>query len=683
LNQVFGSQKDGSIEYGVSDVQIRLNEKIALHLWRIKKERPQTSQHPLILYSPLPLSSLGELTDWRKWLAMVFVGIMLVSSMSLFNVTSQDSKRALSLSYTSHAPIVITDNSQFIAANGVASGSGTASDPYTIEGWDINATSSEGVNILGTTAHFILRNCRIHDGSPAGHVGIHLDNCSNGVLINNDCLRNFFGIWLSASSNNTLFGNNCSHHARGIQLTSSNNNTLIDNNCLFHTGIGLDSSNDNILQGNNCNSSGGFGIVLESSNGNSIRDNDISSKNDGLVLISSSNNILSNNNCSLNNGNGIYLTQSGNNTISDNNCSGSLLSGMRLDSSDNNIILNNICNLNGEYGVYLYQLNPPAYYSPGRNNSIHGNWICNNTNLGIKIANGSNNHIWNNAFINNLGANTTYDLSRIQAYDNGTGNYWNMSGTIGWGNYWCDWRSPDTNADGIVDKPYNISGGALNKDWYPLVSSSKIDNSPPVTDISTLGIVGANGWYTSNVTVYLNASDSGSGINRTLYQIENGSWIRYLGPFTIASNGKYELSYYSIDSVRNDETEKSVQIKIDKTPPLSHASKSGTKITIAATDTVSGVNSTKYSIDGGAWSIYNATINISASGNHSIQFYSVDNAGNNESVKVIYLDNTSAGMTDMILITLVVVVLIIVILSSYVFLRKRKGKITEPPSSDQ
>ena len=628
---------------------------------------------------------------------MVFVGIMLVSSMSLFNVTPQDSKRALSLSYTSHAPILITDNSQFIAANGVASGSGTASDPYIIEGWDINATSSDGIYILDTTAQFIVRHCRLHDGSL--YAGLHLGVCTNGVLINNNCLRNhhgillstssnnitvidnncsdgFSGIYLLSSGNNALIGNDCRNSVMAIYLGSSSNNTIINNSCLdSNRGIWLDSSNDNILYGNICNLNGA-GIDLESSDRNSLSDNDFSSNNDGLILISSSNNILSNNDCNSNNGNGIYLASSDHNNVCDNDCRDSLFCGMQLDSSNNNVIFRNRCNWSDEYGIYLLQ--------PSSNNSIHGNWMCNNTYLGMKIVAGSNNHIWNNAFINNLGANATYNVSRIQAYDNGTGNYWNISGTIlGWGNYWCDWRSPDANADGIVDKPYNISGGAANKDWYPLISSSKIDNSPPVTDISTLGTIGANGWYASNVTVYLNASDVGSGINRTLYQIENGPWMRYSGSFSFVLDGRHNISYYSIDAVENNETKQSVQIKIDKTPPLSHATKSGTNITIAAIDTVSGVNSTKYSIDGGAWSIYNATINITASGNHSIRYYSVDNAGNNESIKVIYLDNGSAGMTDMILITLVVVVIIIVILSSYVFLRKRKGKITEPPSSNQ
>jgi hypothetical protein len=40
-------------------------------------------------------------------------------------------------SLASHTPIHISGNADFIASNGVTGGSGTANDPYVIEGWDI------------------------------------------------------------------------------------------------------------------------------------------------------------------------------------------------------------------------------------------------------------------------------------------------------------------------------------------------------------------------------------------------------------------------------------------------------------------------------------------------------------------------------------------------------------------
>ncbi|MDI6856685.1 MAG: hypothetical protein QMD21_07895 [Candidatus Thermoplasmatota archaeon] len=67
---------------------------------------------------------------------------------------------------TAHGPIYIDGNDNFIAANGVSNpeATGTESDPYIIENWDINASSANGIEIRNTDVYFIIRNCTIHDG---------------------------------------------------------------------------------------------------------------------------------------------------------------------------------------------------------------------------------------------------------------------------------------------------------------------------------------------------------------------------------------------------------------------------------------------------------------------------------------------------------------------------------------
>lgn len=65
-------------------------------------------------------------------------------------------------------PILINGNAGFTPANGVTSGSGTESNPYVIEGWDINASSANGIEIRNTTAYFVIRNCYVHNGGIGG-----------------------------------------------------------------------------------------------------------------------------------------------------------------------------------------------------------------------------------------------------------------------------------------------------------------------------------------------------------------------------------------------------------------------------------------------------------------------------------------------------------------------------------
>lgn len=58
-------------------------------------------------------------------------------------------------------PISIIGDAGFSESGAVVSGSGTESDPYIIEGWVINAESSDGILIKDTGAHFLIRNCTV------------------------------------------------------------------------------------------------------------------------------------------------------------------------------------------------------------------------------------------------------------------------------------------------------------------------------------------------------------------------------------------------------------------------------------------------------------------------------------------------------------------------------------------
>lgn len=58
-----------------------------------------------------------------------------------------------------HAPISIRGNASFTAYNGVVRGTGTAEDPFVIEGWLFDGEES-GIDVANTNAFFVIRDCR-------------------------------------------------------------------------------------------------------------------------------------------------------------------------------------------------------------------------------------------------------------------------------------------------------------------------------------------------------------------------------------------------------------------------------------------------------------------------------------------------------------------------------------------
>jgi len=95
----------------------------------------------------------------------------------------------------------------------------------------------------------------------------------------------------------------------------------------------------------------------------------------------------------------------------------------------------------------------------------------------------------------------------------------------------------------------------------------KIDETAPTTQCQLSGYKGNDGWYITNVTVTLVATDATSGVNKTFYRINNGTWNEYTEPFDITEDGVYTLYYYSVDKAGNEEEEKTKTIKIDKAMP--------------------------------------------------------------------------------------------------------------------
>ena len=70
-------------------------------------------------------------------------------------------------------------------------------------------------------------------------------------------------------------------------------------------------------------------------------------------------------------------------------------------------------------------------------------------------------------------------------------------------------------------------------------------------------------------------------------------------------------------------------------------------VSLTATDSLSGVATTYYTVDSGGQQTYTGPFTISADGQHSVTFWSVDNAGNPEATEHGYvnIDTTSPATT--------------------------------------
>ncbi|MFZ3059701.1 MAG: FG-GAP-like repeat-containing protein [Candidatus Methanoperedens sp.] len=177
------------------------------------------------------------------------------------------------------------------------------------------------------------------------------------------------------------------------------------------------------------------------------------------------------------------------------------------------------------------------------------------------------------------------------------------------------------------------------------------DTIPPVTTDNTDEL-----WHNSNVAITLTAVDENSGVAAAYYTIdgseptinsEKGNTI------TLSEDGIYTLKYFSVDNAGNVEKTKSAVVRIDKTPPATKDNAdrlwhNGTvTVTLTPSDTGSGLKETYYIVDDGV-PVMGTDITISGEGNHTIKYYSVDNAGNAEPLKEteVRIDNTSPVTSD-------------------------------------
>lgn len=341
----------------------------------------------------------------------VFLLVMILATLATLSLFTNRAS-ALPAGFVSHVPILINGDAGFTPANGVTSGSGTALDPFVVEGWDIDASSANGIEVRNTSAYFIIRNCYVHDGGDNNKHGIYFETVKNWKIDNVTSANNFQGIFLVYSSDGSIDNSTSENNrGKGIWLWYSQNNTVI--NCVTRRNhfedIHLWHSDNNIVE--NCVLAGhDHGITIDSAENNTVTYCSFENNNFAVYFNISSGNVVKN--C----------------TVSSNNF------GVTMVSSSNNVVTKN---------------------------------IIENSKLGYKIdVSSESNIIYHNDLINNvqqaIDSSTNY-------WDNGYpsgGNYW--GDYAGADNYRGE-NQDIPGGDNIGDTPYLIPGGT-NRDRYPLMN---------------------------------------------------------------------------------------------------------------------------------------------------------------------------------------------------------------------
>lgn len=232
------------------------------------------------------------------------VALLFLASISLLGASLITPVKASS--YLPHAPILIDGNGNFTFANGVTSGSGTRSDPYVIQGWDINASGlhccyaygDAGLLVQHTNASFIIRDVYVHSGLPL-ILGINLLWVSNALVENSVTSFDYTGIQVGYSTNTTVLGNTVfSNNPYGIYLYQTTNSVVSGNNVYSnHVGIFLFSANNDLVGNNTVSNQIFIGIDTYTTQNDTFAANNVSSNGwIGLRLLYSDYDLVYHNN---------------------------------------------------------------------------------------------------------------------------------------------------------------------------------------------------------------------------------------------------------------------------------------------------------------------------------------------------------------------------------------------------
>jgi hypothetical protein len=153
---------------------------------------------------------------------------------------------------------------------------------------------------------------------------------------------------------------------------------------------------------------------------------------------------------------------------------------------------------------------------------------------------------------------------RFSATDAGVGS--NSTFYRLWGTLWSEWEEYSPSDFILIHGDGTWYAEFLSYDYLGNVESVQnqtiiLDDTPPTTTIHQ-----SDEQATPATVFTLTATDSGCGVDVTMYRVDGGGPIEYAGGFTL-SPGVHDIYYQSGDHLGNVEAEKHMQVTIEGPQP--------------------------------------------------------------------------------------------------------------------
>ena len=392
-------------------------------------------------------------------LAILLVGLVLAATVA-FCAPEALASRPKPLA--ARGPIRITSDAEFTPENGVISGSGTFVDPYVIGGWAIETTGTPAIEIIGTTAYFVIATCLL---KAEGSAAVRLQNVQNCPGIEGCRIKDSeIGVEVVGSTDVYVGAatiiRNCEIGVR-----------IADCGLVFVTQVSILSCADGVVfSGTNAE------CYVHNCFIHDVTHGVMNEETLGTIGISAT--------MVWDAEVGFYLSGTiseaivTNSTVADTNGDGILIEATDC------FIAGCVVAYAGETGIHLHGLSSGDVHCNEAVSCLTGiaamdcrsllisyNIIKSND-LGMLLQDTTDSMVNRNDFVDNSN----------QARDTTGANTWCYPG-IHRGNYWSDHSGPDSDGDGVIDVPYTGDGFT---DMYPLVEPVRYDVDTEGPEISDL-----------------------------------------------------------------------------------------------------------------------------------------------------------------------------------------------------